>query len=493
MSRAILFAAIAAIGLGSSGCVDRGAQAQAKETQKLISDPSKSVQVQPVSIQTIADEIQITGQVATSDDTQVGAKNPGRIVSVFVKEGDRVSAGQFIAVQDTLTQNAQLRSAIAALEASRAGLDQAIANAAIGPSKSSAAIGQAQATLASANAQLLKAKNGARPQERLQAEAAVQSAKSNMDTAEKQLARTKALYDQGVWTKQQLDQAQNAYDAAKSAYDNVLASRSLIQSGNRPEDIAVAQDAVRQAAEALKSARAQKRLDVLYDEQVQSAKANVQAAQAQVDIARQAIQDSRIVAPYSGTISGKPVQAGTVVGAGTSVARIIGTQGAYFEGQIPESDVPKIVIGTLVHVSVTALPNRVFTGHVTAINPLGQDIGRQFSTRVQLEGDISAVKPGMYAQGKVQARIARGATVVPLASIVTLNSKTYVFTVEGDKAKKVAVTIGLRSGDIAQVIGLPDNAKVVVSGQETLTDGATVKVQSPQGTAASGTGKGVGG
>lgn len=477
--------------LVAGGCVDRGAQKQAKRTEELVSDPVVTVTAQPVGFQTLTENLEITGQVTTASDTQIGAKQSGRIVSVFVKDGDPVIRGQTIAIQDTTSLNAQLSQALASVQTALAGtqsanaaLSQALQNARIQPTKTASLVRQAEAALRSAKAQLGKAVKGARTEDRVQAEWAVRQAKSNLDKAQKDLDRYTKLVEEGAVARTQLEAAQNVYNQSLAAYNSALQQQLVLSNGTRPEDIEVAREAVRQAEESLKNAQAQRSLDVNLNEQVLAARAQVnssraqlQSAQAQVTIARQAISDAVIKAPFNGKIAGNPIQPGTVVGPGTPVARIVGREGSYFEGEVPETNIGKITPGAIVAIKVSALNGMSFSGIVRAISPTGESVGRLFHVRIAFTGDTTALKPGMYATGMITLRTVPNASTVPASAIVKRNGKDVVFVVDGVSAKAVPVTTGLKTDGVIQVDGLTANQRVIVAGQNSLDDGSKIKLE----------------
>ncbi|MBC8063257.1 MAG: efflux RND transporter periplasmic adaptor subunit [Chlorobia bacterium] len=481
----ISMAALAFVGVG---CVDRPAQEQAKTTEAIVSDPTVTVTAQPVSIQTLQETLAITGQVTTSSDSQVGAKNSGKIIAVYVKDGDPVSVGQTIAVQDTASLSAQLSQALASvqtaassMQSANAQLSQASQNARIQPTRSASAVRQAEAQLRSARAQLSKSLAGAREEDRVQAEWSVKQAKSSLDKAQKDLDRYTKLVAEGAVAAALLEQYKLNFDTALSNYNAALQRQLAL--GNRREDIDIAREAVRQAEEGVRGAKAQQALDINLNEQVQAARAQInaaraqiQSAQAQVTIARQAIADSTIKAPFSGKISGNPVQPGTVVGPGSPVARIVGKEGNYFEGEVPESNIDKIGLGSPVTVSVNALSGVKFAGIVRAISPFGESVGRLFKVRVAFSGDTSTLRPGMYATGEIVLRTIPNAATVPSMAIVKRDGKDVVFVLDGDKAKQVPVTTGLQTGGVIQVTGLTAGQQVVVAGQNALDNGAKIKV-----------------
>jgi RND family efflux transporter MFP subunit len=481
MRNLILFSLLALIFGSLGGCVDREAQERSKVTQAIVTDRVRAVAVEPAQVGAVAETASITGEIVTSDDAQIGAKQSGRVVSVHVRDGDRVVAGQVIARLDSVAARAQLQQAMANLASARAALAQARQVASVVPTQSNAAIASAEAQLRSTRAQLQKALEGARPEERRQAQAQVSVARSNLETAKKDLERTLSLVEQGALAAARLDQAQNAYQTALAQYESALDASRLVEMGVRDQDLQIAREGVRQAEEALNSARAQQRLDGNLQQQVISAQASIQAVQAQVDLARESVADTEVRAPFTGRISGSPIQPGTVVGPGTPVARVVGVQGTYFEGEVPETVVAQLQPGQPVSVQITALPDRLYAGRIEAINPAGERTGRLFRARIALLGATADVKPGMFAQGQIVLRRDDANVVVPESALLREGDRSYLFVMRGeDTVERIAVTPGVRSGGRVSVAGLGAGERVVVKGQEGLISGAKVKVeQSP--------------
>lgn len=462
----------------ATGCVDRAAQAQAKRTEENLSDRSVPVTLAEATSQTVPTTVEITGAITTGNDTQLGAKVAGRIVAVFVNDGDPVSAGQTIAQQDTTDLSMQVRQAQAGVDAAQAQLQSAITSSEVMPTRSSNAVRLAEERLAQAKAQLEKVLNGARIEERRQAESAVAAARSNMETAKLSLDRGKELYEEGAISKAQIDQRENAYAAALSQYETALEAQNLIQKGAREEDVRTAEAEVRAAERGLTDAKANQKLDVQYDRSVDAARANLRSAQQQLAMARQALSDAAIRSPFNGRVSGRPAQVGTFVGPGTPVARIVSKDGVYFEGQVPESQIEQMTPGTPVEVRIEAL-DRMLQGVVTAVNPLGNDVARLFSVRVSLQGDVTGVMPGMFARGSVQIGEPVQSVWVPTIALVGTGVDRTLFVVgDGDVAKAIAVKAGREDGDLTEVTGIDPGTRVIVRGAANLQDGATVRVDS---------------
>lgn len=475
MRKGSLFGLALVVVLGAGGCVDRQAQKDAAATGAVLADPAKSVVVSVPKVEDIEETININGDVVTSEEGSISAVGSGKLAAVYVRDGDSVSAGQPIATLDSENLQQAVAQARSSLASATAQLNQARSNARLAPGRTTAAVRQAEAALKSAKAQLAKATNGARSEDQEQAQNNLRAAKSNLETAKKNLERVRTLVKEGALAESQLDTAKNGYEAALAQYENAIAASNVSKSATRPEDIEVAREAVRQAEQNLASAKASKSLDVTLVDQVRSGEAQVQSARAQLAVAEKNLREATVRAPFSGKIYGKPVQSGTVVAPGTPIAKIVGGEGVYFEGQIPSDKVGKIQVGTQVNIKTDAGEGS-FMGRVAAVSPQGDSVGRLFNARVVFTNGSGAIRPGMFAKGSVVLNRIAGAVVVPDSAVLTKDGKRYVVVAEGTKAKRVPVTVGIRRGDYVQVNGLQGSAQLIVKGQEGLVDGSLIKV-----------------
>lgn len=466
------------------GCVNRQEQKQARETEKIIKDKTVMVETMTMASTTVKDTIDLTGTIETSDDANVTAIVAGAIVAVYVKDGDVVSAGQLIAKFDESDYRARFEQASAQVKALRAALDQAKADAQVGPLKSEAQVKAGEARLEQAKARLQKLLNGARPEEKRQAEAQLQKARSDKETSKLAVERARRLFNEGATSKADLERAENQYAASLAAYESALEAQQIAQGAGRDEDIVAARQDVQAAEQQLSIDKANKRLDVLYSQRVESAQGNFDAATQNMNLARIALENTELRSPFSGRVSGKPLQLGAFVAPGVTVARVVGTAGAYFEAEIPESKISVVRTGATVNVVVDAIGGAIAKGTLVAINPQATNAGRIFFGRVRLDQVPSDVRSGMFARGTVEIEERAGVYLVPSEAIVKESDRAYVFVVAADKAQKKEVTLGSVRDGMTEVIGVAPGDTVVVKGQATLTDGAAVKA--PPATVAQG-------
>ncbi|MEJ5171322.1 MAG: efflux RND transporter periplasmic adaptor subunit, partial [Fimbriimonadales bacterium] len=182
-------------------------------------------------------------------------------------------------------------------------------------------------------------------------------------------------------------------------------------------------------------------------------------------------------APFSGQVAGRPVQPGTVVGAGSPIVRLVGRGGLYFEGEIPGRAAPLIRVGTPVEVRLDAAVGGPIEGRIAAVNPSVSTVGRLLSVRVELPDGAEGIRAGMFARGTVRLRSVPNAIVVPFPSIVERGGRKVAFVVEDGKAKAVPVRILEVRGLEARVEGLPVGAQLVVKGQDALDEGTPVRIE----------------
>ena len=111
--------------LAALGCVDRDAQKLAAQTSQIVTAPEKTVRIEQPKVETIEETIDVSGDVTTSQDVQASFRAPGRLGSLNVADGDRVTQGQVIATLDTSTLLPQVQQASAQLATTQAQYQQA--------------------------------------------------------------------------------------------------------------------------------------------------------------------------------------------------------------------------------------------------------------------------------------------------------------------------------------------------------------------------------
>jgi RND family efflux transporter MFP subunit len=467
--------ALLTVAIGAVGCVNRGAQEQAARTKEKLSDQSIPVTTEMVKIGSFPQTVEVTGQIATGEDTQIGSPLSGRVTAIYVREGDSVSTGATVARLDQTDALTRVQQARAQVDSARSALQQAINESKAAPSRTSANIRAAEQQVRQAEQALAKIRAGSRDEDVAKAKAAVDRAQSDLKLAKTDLDRKRRLYAEGAIAKVDVENSQNRYEVAVAAYESAIQSLNLVNDPNRDEDIRIAESQLAGAREQLNVQKATRITDVNFKERIQAAQANLRSAEEGVRLAQKALADTVIRAPFSGRIVGKPVQAGTVVGPGGVVARLVNAEGVYFEAEVPESIIAKVKPGAPVTIVIEALGGAKLYGTVVAINPLASDVARLYTVRVSFPENPVQLRPGMFAKGTLELGSLQNVASIPADAVIRDGEDTWVYVANIKKAKRVKVEVLANKGGDSVVKGLNETQKLIIQGQSLLFDGADIK------------------
>ena len=266
----------------------------------------------PAAVKT-TDVIAAPGRVeALTESVDVSAEITGRLDQVFVDEGDHVNAGQVIATID--------------------------------PSDARAKVAASEAQLAIAKADLDRLLNGARLEERREAEAQRRQAEATLAQAETERQRRDALFRDGVIAHEELERADRDMKLARARLEELTERANVVGASAR-------------------------------DDEKARATAAVTLADAQVAQARSMLAKTEIRAPQAGTILRRHRKAGEIVApeAGTNlIYTMADTSRLRVRVDVDETDVARLSVGQRVQVRADAYGDRRFGGVVARI---GQMLG----------------------------------------------------------------------------------------------------------------------
>ncbi len=333
----------------------------------------------------------------------------GIVAELPVQEGDMVEAGQVIVRLENEQQviaiaqaEAQVRSAQAQLDELTAGaraeeiagaqaaVDIATANLAnLQAGSRTEDIAAAEAGLAAAQAAYQQVLEGADDQQIIQAEA-------TLANAEAALRQAQAAYDLIKWSNEasampqaaQLEQATNNYEAARASYDRLVAgakdseiaaaraeverARAAVDKAYSPatiSELAAAEAQVRQAEAQLALTQAGAR-----PETIRAAEAALMQAQTALMQAQVVLDNTTLVAPFTGTIAALDLEVGEQAAAGVPVVQMADQTAWHVEtDDLTEINVVYVQEGDRVAISIDALPDLELEGTVIRIKPLGEN------------------------------------------------------------------------------------------------------------------------
>jgi RND family efflux transporter MFP subunit len=211
-------------------------------------------------------------------------------------------------------------------------------------------------------------------------------------------------------------------------------------------------------------------------------KAGVPTAQVALERAKLEREKATVVSPFDGLVDQVPVAVGMRVGAGELLTRVVNLGALRIDAQVLEHDLPLIREGGQATVT-SAAANRVIMGRIVAVLPIVDTTTRSGRAFVRIPAG-SSLRPGMYADVKLEAARLTGRRLVPTRAIIQRDNRPLVFVVKNGRAQWVYINPGRSNGMETEV--LPDSGtglipvevgdEVIVEGHLTLTHDATVRV-----------------
>jgi RND family efflux transporter MFP subunit len=207
--------------------------------------------------------------------------------------------------------------------------------------------------------------------------------------------------------------------------------------------------------------------------------AKLKALEAQVAMAKKALDDTVVTAPQAGVVSQRHAQPGEKQPVDGKILTLVDLAEMEVEAAVPAGDIPSIRVGQEVSFRVEGFGEREFRGRIERINPATQSGSRSILVYAVLPNQDSALKGGMFAKGSVTLSKIESAQVLPLSAVREENGKTYVLRIANDRIESRAVKLGLRNEDegVVQIVdGLDAQSRVVRTNPGTYTPGAIVKI-----------------
>jgi len=304
--------------------------------------------------------------------------------------------------------DARLATAVVEAEASLATAEAQLAKAKAGPGEEEVAVAEAavevartgvqtaQGAVASARASLARAQAGATAEEIAIAERRVAQAKNDLWEAQSQRDGICGQAGRGT----DCNSAEAAVGRAEEGVHIAELQLQQLQAGPRQEDIAVAQAQLQQALGGLVKAEAQVRQAEAELAQVKKgpsaediaiARAQVDQAEAAVEQAKVALAEMELRAPFSGTVVTLDVNTGEYVAPGRAIVQLADLSAWQIEtSDLTELDVVRIAVGQPAVVKVDALPGLELTGRVQRIALVAGDYRGDVTYSVTVELDDAA-------------------------------------------------------------------------------------------------------
>jgi HlyD family secretion protein len=229
--------------------------------------------------------------------------------------------------------------------------------------------------------------------------------------------------------------------------------------------------------------------DVAEAEYVQAG-AGIEAARAAVRAAEVAVENTRIRAPFDGTVLTKQADVGEMVApfgsaqsARGAVVTLADMESLEVEADVSESNIQRVAVGHPTQIVLDAYPGHRYPGRVKKIVPTADRAKATVLTKVEFTEIDERVLPEMSAkvtflEADAATGVADAELAVPSDAVRRTAEGAFVFTVSDDLVRQRAVQLGPARGNMLVVTeGLREGDRVVTRSSRDLKDGDRVRME----------------
>jgi RND family efflux transporter MFP subunit len=209
--------------------------------------------------------------------------------------------------------------------------------------------------------------------------------------------------------------------------------------------------------------------------QLEKAKFALKSSQIQRKQVLKQLSGNVLKAPFSGVITKKLVDLGSVVGIGTPVFEITDISQLKLTVSVPERDIQNFALNQQGSVKVDVFPGKEFSGKVSLIG-IQADKMHNFKVQVLVSNANKELRSGMFATTSLLSSNSVTVLSVPRKALVGSTKNPAVYLIKNGKAALTYFTAGTSDGDYIEVInGLTKDDRIILKGQVNIPDGSRVK------------------
>jgi membrane fusion protein (multidrug efflux system) len=207
---------------------------------------------------------------------------------------------------------------------------------------------------------------------------------------------------------------------------------------------------------------------------------SVKSAEAQVQLARNALRDAIVTSPLAGIVAKRHVQPGEKVAFDSPLVTVVDLKDMELQAVVPAVDVPELVIGMPVDLAIDGFGERRFSGRIERINPATEAGTRAILVYVGIPNEDRSLRGGMFATGRIALAADAPAPTLPQTAIRTEAGQTFVWSIDNGKLVRRIVVIGRRDDEAGRVevkTPLPADLSILAARFDNLKDGAPALVK----------------
>src|SRR5574343_8571 len=211
--------------------------------------------------------------------------------------------------------------------------------------------------------------------------------------------------------------------------------------------------------------------------QVEKTKLGLKSAEIQKKQLQKQLRSTNITAPFSGVITKKLVDLGSVIGGGSPIVEITDISSLKLTVSVPERDILKFKLGQEVSIKADIYGDRSFNGKVTNVS-VQADKSHNFKVQITVKNAQQDLMAGMYGSVSLVNSKSVTALAIPRKALVGSSKNPQVYVIRNGKAILTSFNAGTSDGEFIEVIsGLSKSDKIVIKGQVNLQNNSNVKTK----------------
>jgi HlyD family secretion protein len=393
-----------------------------------------TVQTGKVVREDLTSVVTSSGEIKPREYINIGAEYQGQLTAILVKEGDHVRKGQLLARIDEAQSRADVTAQAAALSSAQA--DAAASEAGVNAGEDN--INALQATL--------------------------DHAKADQERYELDFHRGEQLLQQGLIPRSDFEQRKAAFEGQKAA-------------------VAEANSRIVQARAQFAQLKAQ----------LSGSQRKIAQTEAGLTRVNDILTKHNVVAPIDGLVTYLPVQVGETVvpgvqnSAASTIMTIADMSIVTAEVKVDETDIVNMKLDQQAEITIDAMPNRTFTGHVTEIgntailrstglaasqSTTSSQEAKDFKVVVAMDNPPDEIRPGLSSTAKITTATRKNVLAIPIQALTT-RTKGDLDTNPNKPINPDAATVKANSEEIQGVFVVGADNKAAFRKTATGISGAT--------------------
>ncbi|HEU4368375.1 MAG TPA: efflux RND transporter periplasmic adaptor subunit [Methylomirabilota bacterium] len=211
-------------------------------------------------------------------------------------------------------------------------------------------------------------------------------------------------------------------------------------------------------------------------EEVRNRQAVLAQRRSELELARQQLADTVVVAPVDGAVSQRQASPGEFLAAGAPMAILVRIHPLRLRVSVPERESSSVQTGQAVRLTIDG-DATVYNGRVVRLAPIVQELNRTLAVEAEVPNERGLLRPGAFARAEIVTDAAQPVLTVPRSALVVFAGVEKVLVVRGGKTAEVRVQTGRRLGEEIEIVEGLMRGEAVVDKPGNLTGGQAVSVR----------------